>query len=104
MLLSTGKVPKKELLLGLNKDEGTYFLIYGVPGFSITGESLITRKEFLHGVDLTMVEASEVTREQVIFQYTDWTKEDNMVKNRDLLGSLVGDQLFTCPVLEFARR
>ncbi|XP_071352795.1 acetylcholinesterase-like [Trachinotus anak] len=104
VLLSSGKFPKKEVLLGLNKDEGTYFLMYGVPGYTLTGESLITRQEFLHGVTLAMVDASDVARDAAIFQYTDWTDEKNRMKNRDLLGSLFGDQQFVCPVTEFAQR
>ncbi|XP_023258749.1 acetylcholinesterase-like isoform X1 [Seriola lalandi dorsalis] len=104
VLLSSGKLPKKEVLLGLNKDEGTYFLIYGVPGYSLTGQSLITREQFLKGVDLIMEEKSNITREAAIFQYTDWTDEENKMKNRDFLGSVVGDQHFVCPVIEFAQR
>uniref|UniRef100_A0A7N8XT93 Carboxylic ester hydrolase n=1 Tax=Mastacembelus armatus TaxID=205130 RepID=A0A7N8XT93_9TELE len=103
VLLSTSNLPKKEVLLGLNKDEGTYFLIYGVPGFNITGQSLIGRNVFLNGVALSMVDASNVTRETAIFQYTNWKDMDNQMKNRDLLGSLVGDQLFVCSAIEFAQ-
>ncbi|KAK2847051.1 hypothetical protein Q5P01_010050 [Channa striata] len=88
VLLKSSTAPKKEVLVGVNKDEGTYPLIYG----------------FLHGVKLTMVGASDVTREAAIFQYTDWPDENNRMKNRDLLGSLVGDQLFVCPGVEFAQR
>ncbi|XP_035535867.1 acetylcholinesterase-like [Morone saxatilis] len=104
VLLSTSKLPKKEVLLGLNTDEGTYFLLYGVPGFNITGQSLISRNEFLNGVNLTMTDASDVSREAAIFQYTDWTDENNRMKNRDSMGYLVGDGLFVCPLLEFTHR
>lgn len=103
-MLSTGTIPKKDVLLGLNKDEGTYFLVYGIPGFNITGQSLITRNEFLRGVPITMPHASNVMRDGAVFQYTDWTDENNRMSNRDSLGSLVGDQYFVCPVLEFAQR
>ncbi|KAM9733014.1 cholinesterase-like [Menidia menidia] len=104
VLLSGSDLPKKELMIGLNKDEGTYFLAYGAPGFNITGQSLITRKEFLEGVQLEMADASDVTKEAAVFHYTDWTDLENGMKNRDLLGSLVGDKLFVCPVLEFAHK
>ncbi|XP_042269178.1 acetylcholinesterase-like [Thunnus maccoyii] len=104
VLLRTGKLPKKDVLFGLNKDEGTFFLLYGIPGFNITGQSLISRNEYLQGVAITMADASDVAREATIFQYTDWTDENSKMKNRDMLGSLVGDQLFVCPVLEFAHR
>ena len=103
-MLRTGKLPKKDVLFGLNKDEGTYFLVYGMPGYSITGQSLISRNEYLQGVAITMADASDVAREATILQYTDWTDENSKMKNRDMLGSLVGDQLFVCPVLEFAHR
>lgn len=104
VLLSTGSLPKKELVLGLNKDEGTYFLIYGVPGFNITGQNPITRDVFLHGVTLAMGDGSDAARGAALFQYTDWADVNNGMKNRDSLGSLIGDQLFVCPVLEFAQR
>ncbi|XP_038549846.1 cholinesterase-like [Micropterus salmoides] len=101
VLLRTSKLPKKEVLLGLNKDEGTSFLMYGVPGFNITGQSLITRNDFLTGVNLDMTDADDVIKEAAIFQYTDWTDENNKMKNRDSLGTLVGDHQLVCPVLEF---
>ncbi|KAG7479557.1 acetylcholinesterase-like [Solea senegalensis] len=103
VLLRTGELPKKDLLIGVNKDEGTYSVVYSVPGFSNIGPSLITRNQFLHGVNLSLPNASRVAREAVIFQYTDWTDVDNRVKNRDFLSSLNGDYLFDCPVIEFAQ-
>ncbi|XP_036943123.1 acetylcholinesterase-like [Acanthopagrus latus] len=103
-LLSAGNLPKKDLLLGVNQDEGTYFLMYGAPGFSLSGESLITRNDFLTGVGLTLTNANEVTKEAAIFQYTDWTDENNAKGNRDSLGAMFGDQDFVCPLLEFAYR
>lgn len=103
VLLQIGKLPKKEVLFGLNKDEGTYFLVYGMPGFNITGQSLITREEFSEGVNLAMADVGQVAREAAVFQYTDWTDENNRINNRDSLGSLVGDRFFVCPLLQFVR-
>ncbi|XP_062275007.1 acetylcholinesterase-like [Scomber scombrus] len=104
VLLQTGKLPKKDVLFGLNKDEGTYFLVYGMPGYTNTGESPISREQYLNGVAIAMPDSSDVAREATIFQYTDWADENNKIKNRDSLGSVVGDQQFVCPVLEFAHR
>ncbi|CAJ1065721.1 LOW QUALITY PROTEIN: acetylcholinesterase-like [Xyrichtys novacula] len=103
MLLSSGNLGKHDVLFGLNKDEGTYFLMYGMPGFSLADESLITRQGFLDAVAFTMKDSSATARETAILEYTDWTDENNRTKNRDLLGSLVGDQMF-CSLLEFAHR
>uniref|UniRef100_A0A8C6MA17 Carboxylic ester hydrolase n=1 Tax=Nothobranchius furzeri TaxID=105023 RepID=A0A8C6MA17_NOTFU len=104
VLLNTTNLPKKELMLGLVKNEGTYFLVYGMPGFNMTGDSLISRNDFLEGILIAMIDDSDISRETTIFQYTDWNDVENRTKNRNLLGNLVGDQLFFCPVLEFAQR
>ncbi|XP_037124588.1 acetylcholinesterase-like [Syngnathus acus] len=104
VLLQSNTLPKKEVLFGLNKNEGTYFLVYGVPGFNITSQSLITRMEFMEGVRLAMADLDGVAETGAIFHYTDWTDEHNRMKNRDSLGDLVGDRFFVCPLLEFAHR
>uniref|UniRef100_A0A8C7XHR1 Carboxylic ester hydrolase n=1 Tax=Oryzias sinensis TaxID=183150 RepID=A0A8C7XHR1_9TELE len=103
-LLTGGNLPKKELMIGLNKDEGTCFLVYGSPGFSITGQSLISRRDFLAGVNLTLTNAHSIIKEAVIFEYTDWTDKESRMKNRDSIGQLVGDQMFVCPVVDFANK
>lgn len=91
-------------MIGLNKDEGTCFLVYGSPGFSITGQSLISRRDFLAGVNLTLTNAHSIIKEAVIFEYTDWTDKESRMKNRDSIGQLVGDQMFVCPVVDFANK
>ncbi|XP_043974962.1 cholinesterase-like [Gambusia affinis] len=103
-LLNLTNLPKKELLIGLNKDEGTYFLLYGMPGFTRQGESLITRKDFMDGLPLVLTNKSELVKEAAIFDYTDWEDEYNTRTNRDQMGRMVGDVLFSCPVMTFATK
>lgn len=56
-MISSGSFKDTQLLLGFNQDEGTYFLLYGAPGFSKDNESLISREDFLEGdVQLITVE------------------------------------------------
>ncbi|XP_051580599.1 acetylcholinesterase-like [Myxocyprinus asiaticus] len=104
VLIQSGRFLKTELLLGLNRDEGTYFLVYGAPGFGIHNQSLINRDQFLKGISLSLPGFSDIAREVAAFQYTDWTDEQSKQKNRDALGWLVGDRYFSCPSLDFARR
>ncbi|XP_073706329.1 cholinesterase-like [Garra rufa] len=103
VLIQSGRFLKTELLLGLNRDEGTYFLVYGTPGFGIN-QSLINRDQFLAGVSLGLPGFSDIAREAAAFQYTDWTDERSEPKNREALGWLVGDRYLSCPLLDFARR
>uniref|UniRef100_A0A087Y3R1 Carboxylic ester hydrolase n=1 Tax=Poecilia formosa TaxID=48698 RepID=A0A087Y3R1_POEFO len=103
-LLNSSTLPNKELLIGLNKDEGTYFLFYGMPGFTREGESLITRKNFIEGLPLVMTNSSEIVKEAGISYYTDWRDENNTKSNRDEMARMVGDSLFNCPVVDFATR
>ncbi|XP_034024017.1 cholinesterase-like [Thalassophryne amazonica] len=102
VLLDTGKFAKKEVVIGLNKDEGTYFVLYSVPGYNITGQSLISQTNFLQGMVLAMPDSDNVTRESAILQYTEMINQDNGTENRDMLGRMIGDKVVTCPALEFA--
>lgn len=104
ILIQSGRFLKTEILLGLTKDEGSYFLVYGSSGFGIHHQSLISREQFLQGVAFSLPGFSELAREAAAFQYTDWTHELSGQKNRDSLSWLVGDRYFSCPLLDFARR
>ncbi|KAK1785168.1 hypothetical protein P4O66_018582, partial [Electrophorus voltai] len=104
VLIQSGHFLKTNLLLGLNKNEGPYFLIYGARGFSIHHQSLISREQFYQGVANSLPDFSEMAQEAAAFQYTDWTDELSGQKNRDSLGWLVGDRYFSCPLLDFARK
>ncbi|XP_074427931.1 acetylcholinesterase [Larus michahellis] len=103
-LLAAGGRPDAEVLLGAVQDEGTYFLVYGVPGFGKDNESLISREEFLGGVRLGVPQANELAAEAVVLQYTDWLDQDNPVKNREALDDIVGDHNVVCPLMHFAQR
>lgn len=48
-MLNSGNFKDTQILLGVNQDEGSYFLLYGAPGFSKDNESLISREDFLEG-------------------------------------------------------
>lgn len=103
-LLTSNTLLKTELLLGLNHDEGTYFLMYGVPGFGISNDSLISRARFLQNVESLEGSLDRVTRQAVIFEYSDWANVNDGAKNRDFLGKMVTDSVFICVVQDFASR
>uniref|UniRef100_A0A4W5QDX7 Carboxylic ester hydrolase n=1 Tax=Hucho hucho TaxID=62062 RepID=A0A4W5QDX7_9TELE len=102
-MLSSGNIKDTQILLGVNQDEGSFFLLYGAPGFSKDNESLISREDFVESVKLSVPHANEIGQEAVVLQYTDWFDENNGVKNRDSLDDVVGDHNVICPLQHFAR-
>ncbi|XP_069752913.1 cholinesterase-like isoform X1 [Narcine bancroftii] len=103
-LIQMKKFKKIQILAGVNKDEGSYFLVYEAPGFKKDTESLITREEFLKGIKMTFPDAGDIGVEAVVFQYTDWTDKNNATKNRDALAAVAGDRNFICPLMHFANK
>ncbi|EMP41106.1 Acetylcholinesterase [Chelonia mydas] len=102
-LPGAGSFKETQALVGVVRDEGTYFLIYGVPGFSKDNESLISREDFLGGVRIGVPQANELAAEAVVLQYTDWLDQDNPVKNREAMDDIVGDHNVICPGPPFPR-
>nr|XP_034989103.1 cholinesterase isoform X3 [Zootoca vivipara] len=102
-LLKNGKFKQTQILLGVNKDEGTAFLVYGAPGFSKDNNSLINETEFRAGLALSFPETSEVGLESIAFHYTDWEEEQNPFNYRDAMDDIVGDYNFICPTVEFVK-
>ncbi|XP_056419168.1 cholinesterase [Hyla sarda] len=104
-LLQLGQLKKNtQILTGVNKDEGSYFLVYQLPGFSKDHESFINRTQFQESVKLAFPKATELAVDSVIFHYTNWEDEQNPVLNRDAMDDIVGDYNFICPLLEFTKR
>ncbi|XP_073418530.1 acetylcholinesterase isoform X1 [Dendrobates tinctorius] len=101
-LINTGSYKPCPLIVGVNQNEGSYFLLYGAPGFSKNNESLITREQFLGGVRMSVPEANDIALEAVVMQYTDWADEHEALKNRKALDQIVGDHNVVCPVTYFA--
>uniref|UniRef100_A0A674BDW0 Cholinesterase n=1 Tax=Salmo trutta TaxID=8032 RepID=A0A674BDW0_SALTR len=85
VLLRTGNFLKTEVLIGSNQDEWTHFLVYRAPGYDITSQSLISREDFLKGVDLVFMMFGDVTREMAIFQYSTLIGQMRIVGRRIMI-------------------
>ncbi|XP_078526161.1 acetylcholinesterase isoform X2 [Lissotriton helveticus] len=103
-MLNLGNFKETDILVGVNSNEGSYFLVYGAPGFSKDNDSLISREDFLGGVKMSVPQANEIANEAVVLQYTDWTDENNGLKNRKAMDDLVGDHNVICPVVQTASK
>ncbi|XP_040828818.1 acetylcholinesterase isoform X1 [Ochotona curzoniae] len=103
-LINAGDFQGLQVLVGVVKDEGTYFLVYGAPGFSKDNESLISRAQFLAGVRVGVPQASDLAAEAVVLHYTDWLHPEDPARLRDALSDVVGDHNVVCPVAQLAGR
>ncbi|XP_054436278.1 cholinesterase isoform X2 [Pteronotus mesoamericanus] len=103
-LLQLGQFKKTQILVGVNKDEGTAFLVYGSPGFSKDNNSIITRKEFMEGLKIFFQGLNEFGRESILFHYADLLDDQRAENYREALDDVVGDYNFICPALEFTKK
>lgn len=90
------------MLVGVVKDEGSYFLVYGAPGFSKDNESLISRAQFLAGVRVGVPQVSDLAAEAVVLHYTDWLYPEDPARLREAMSDVVGDHNVVCPVAQLA--
>ncbi|KAG8450048.1 hypothetical protein GDO86_016655 [Hymenochirus boettgeri] len=93
-----------QVLTGVNKDEGSYFLVYGKPGFSIEHENYINRTEFKQIVKTSFPKATQLAVDSILLYYTDWTIEQDPAYYRDAMKAIAGDYYFVCPLLEFTKK
>ncbi|XP_032111020.1 acetylcholinesterase isoform X3 [Sapajus apella] len=103
-LINAGDFHGLQVLVGVVKDEGSYFLVYGAPGFSKDNESLISRAQFLEGVRVGVPQVSDLAAEAVVLHYTDWLHPEDPARLREALSDVVGDHNVVCPVAQLAGR
>ncbi|ELW64812.1 Cholinesterase [Tupaia chinensis] len=103
-LLQLGQFKNTQILAGVNKDEGTAFLVYGAPGFSKDNDSLITRKEFQEGLKIFFPGVSELGKESILFHYVDWVGDQRPENYREALDDVIGDYNIICPALDFTEK
>uniref|UniRef100_H2RUL5 Cholinesterase n=1 Tax=Takifugu rubripes TaxID=31033 RepID=H2RUL5_TAKRU len=90
---------QKDVLLGLNKDEGSYFMAYGLPEFEL-GETLINYQQFKDALKQFLGANSFVS--SIIYLHYISMFDSSPGKYRDGLKNILSDVLFVCPTKEFA--
>lgn len=93
-----------DILVGSNKDEGTYFLLYDfIDYFDKDEATSLPREKFLEIMNTIFNKASEPEREAIIFQYTGWESGNDGYQNQYQVGQAVGDHFFICPTNEYTQ-
>ena len=101
-LLYQGKYAKKDTLLGVNKDEGTYWILYALESLKRNEPSLQNYTMFRDAIDVLDWDLPARTRETIRTMYTPADVND-LEANRDNLDQVCGDRSFTCPTKELTR-
>lgn len=92
-----------DILVGSNKDEGTYFLLYDfIDYFEKDAPTSLPRAKFLEIMNTIFNKHSEPERETIIFQYTNWENVNDGFQNQYQVSQAVGDHFFICPTNEYA--
>ncbi|CAF3296288.1 unnamed protein product [Rotaria socialis] len=110
-MLKTGNFKKCPILLGANRDEGSYFMVYAqgnekTPGNAIPDVSYTT---FIKHLELyyNYIPSYPYKTPRIVFQsliqkYTDWSDWSDNLRNAVILSYAVGDGYFTCPTVTVA--
>lgn len=100
-LLRNKNFTKKDCLLGANKDEGTFWILFALKNFSKDTESLQSLKTFNENIDLIDHDLSEKWRNEIRQRYLPKDHTDGAAL-RNNLDKVSGDRSFTCPTLDLA--
>ncbi|XP_034939406.1 acetylcholinesterase isoform X2 [Chelonus insularis] len=103
-LLREADFEKTEILIGNNQNEGTYFILYDfIDYFEKDQPSFLQREKFLSIINTIFKNMSEVEREAIAFQYTDWERPKDGYRYQKAIADIVGDYFFICPSTLFAQ-
>ncbi|UJR24619.1 hypothetical protein I4U23_005993 [Adineta vaga] len=109
-MLFRGDFKKCPILLGVNKDEGSYFNVYYPYGnMSIDSWAYVDYKtfqeamgEYFRYIPSYPTERAPMMLESILQTYTVWNDYNNTIQNAIQLNLAVGDYHFTCPTIFLA--
>ncbi|XP_076449266.1 acetylcholinesterase-like isoform X2 [Babylonia areolata] len=103
ILLAQGAVKDTELLTGVNKDEGTYFLVYGMPNrFPLDLPSNISDAEFKEMMYVLTWNGEESLVKAITYEYVDRVVPAQRGSYWDIADDVSGDDIISCPTVDFA--
>ncbi|XP_008552319.1 acetylcholinesterase [Microplitis demolitor] len=103
-LLKEADFAETEILIGNNQNEGTYFILYDfIDYFEKDQPSFLQREKFLSIINTIFKNMTDVEREAIAFQYTDWERPKDGYRYQKAIADIVGDYFFICPSTLFAQ-
>uniref|UniRef100_A0A8C8MBA5 Carboxylic ester hydrolase n=1 Tax=Oncorhynchus tshawytscha TaxID=74940 RepID=A0A8C8MBA5_ONCTS len=101
-MLSSGNIKDTQILLGVNQDEGSFFLLYGAPSNKVVLYQGLRFEYQSNKVVLYQGLRFEYQSNKVLC-YSTLTGSMRTMKNRDSLDDVVGDHNVIYPLQQFAR-
>lgn len=104
-LLARGEVKDTEIIIGTNKDEGIFWLLYAYADkFPLDNSGQLSRADFkqnvLKGLNFN---GDEKRNDAIMYEYVDSVLPSARESYRDIADDISGDDLFKCPVVNFAK-
>ncbi|XP_043238566.1 acetylcholinesterase-like isoform X1 [Amphibalanus amphitrite] len=101
--LASGNFKKVNLLMGSNKDEGYFYLLYYLTDlFGLREDPQVTHEMFLDAVKQLHPRLTTPARSAIAFEYTPWANTESSAHMRDAIDEMAGDHQFTCGLMEVA--
>ena len=107
--LRRGNFKRCPILIGSNKNEGSYFLIYEAREYLKLKSETMNREQFKKTMDQSFYYYPQYPRtinkygmDAVKFQYTDWSDPRDTYKNLRGIDQAIGDYHFICQINKFA--
>ncbi|KAL8605141.1 hypothetical protein ACOMHN_031082 [Nucella lapillus] len=102
-LLNQHALKDTELLIGVNKDEGMYFLVYGFPKlFPLHPSTNISDEQFKEMMRALNFYGNEAVTQALTYQYVDRVVPAHRQSYRDIADDVSGDTIIICPTVDFA--
>ena len=98
-LVTSAAYEVKDTLLGVNSNEGSFWVLYGLPGFSKDNASLQYDAALAHGIETIAWDLTPAQRQRVSALYQApsdvTTSQQRHAWNRDALSNVCGDRSFS---------
>ncbi|XP_065271476.1 acetylcholinesterase-like isoform X2 [Emys orbicularis] len=101
-LLEAGHIHTKPILTGITANEGSMFLMFGAPGFSLGNDSLIGWEELVEGVRFMVLGLPKLSIQAAALRYSQEGKARGLAQHRWAMNQAANDYLFLCPMTELA--
>ncbi|XP_022095277.1 cholinesterase 2-like [Acanthaster planci] len=100
--MERGEFKNCEVLIGSNTNEGIFFMVYEVPGYSKFSHSPLNRDQYTKAIKYCFPKANTFGFNAIEFEYFPWLSPTDPVALRDAVELAAGDYLFGCPSYEMA--